>query len=108
MGKDFHPGSKGQVLDLVHPSLYCYDDGQSELIDSKITDEIRAFFKHRNENSTKARDARWRGETVSAVSTDEVDPEVRFQWLPAEFRMNEDVSVSIDSYINNLDRTRHG
>jgi len=102
--KDFHPGSNGQVLDLVHPSLYCYVDGQTELIDSKVTDEIRAFFKHRNENSTKARS----GHTVSAVSTDEVDPEVRFQWMPAEFRMNEDGSVSIDSYINNLDRTRHG
>lgn len=21
--KDWHPGSKNQVLDLVHPSLYC-------------------------------------------------------------------------------------
>merc|ERR1719334_1879911 len=101
--KDFQPGSKGQVLDLVHPSLYCYVDGQTQLIDSKVTDEIRAFFKHRNENSTKvnwtwvveyaARDARRRGQTVSAVSTDKVDPEVRFQWMPAEFRMNEDGSV---------------
>merc|ERR1719334_2071514 len=51
--KDFHPGSKGQVLDLVHPSLYCYIDGQTELIDSKITDEIRAFFKDKNDITTR-------------------------------------------------------
>merc|ERR1719334_2316911 len=56
--KDFHPGSKGQVLDLVHPSLYCYVDGQSQLVDGKVTDEIRAFFKDRNDNTTRARQIR--------------------------------------------------
>ena len=27
--KDWHPGSNGQVLDLVHPSLYCLHIGKS-------------------------------------------------------------------------------
>ena len=27
--KDWHPGSKKQVLDLVHPSLYCLVIGES-------------------------------------------------------------------------------
>eukprot|EP00966_Prymnesium_polylepis_P127374 2946053-Prymnesium_polylepis.1 len=25
--KDWHPGSNEQVLDLVHPSLFCYEQG---------------------------------------------------------------------------------
>ncbi len=30
-----------------------------------------------------------------------------YQWLPAEFDVAADGAVSIESYINNLDRTRH-
>lgn len=26
--KDWHPGSENQVLDLVHPSLYCFVAGR--------------------------------------------------------------------------------
>lgn len=29
--KDWHPGSDQKVLDLIHPSLYCYVEGVSPL-----------------------------------------------------------------------------
>jgi len=31
--KDWHPGSNEQVLDLVHPSLYCFVDGVSRQVE---------------------------------------------------------------------------
>jgi hypothetical protein len=75
---DYHPGSNNQVIDIVHPSLYCYVKGISE------------YNKY-------------------AIN---VQDDILFQWLPAEFTVNKDglgsvTSVSIDSYINNLDRTQH-
>jgi hypothetical protein len=30
---DWHPGSHNQVLDVIHPSLYCYVRGTSSLIE---------------------------------------------------------------------------
>ena len=30
--KDWHPGSNEQVLDLVHPSLFCYERGRSNVV----------------------------------------------------------------------------
>lgn len=26
---DYHPGSDNQVIDLLHPSLFCYAEGQT-------------------------------------------------------------------------------
>ena len=34
--KDWHPGSKEQVWDLVHPSLYCLIAGRSRVVDEDI------------------------------------------------------------------------
>jgi len=71
---DYHPGSKNQVIDLVHPSLYCYVDG------------------------------------LSIITIDDIilKPKSVFQWLPAEFQINDDSTVKINSYINNLDEETHG
>jgi hypothetical protein len=75
--KDWHPGST-VVLDLVHPSLYCV-----------IFDQTR--YKD--------------GDVLKVVAKPNYGLQERlgqdqFQWLPAEFRINE--KVHIDSYINNL------
>lgn len=72
---DYHPGSNNLVIDLVHPSLYCYVKG--------ITPIVK-----------------------------QVDPNILFQWLPAEFSINrhknpEENKVRINSYINNLDMIDH-
>jgi hypothetical protein len=32
--KDWHPGSNKQVLNLIHPSLYCYVKGVSKIVDT--------------------------------------------------------------------------
>ena len=34
--RDWHPGSKGQVWDLVHPSLHCLVAGRSRVVDEDV------------------------------------------------------------------------
>lgn len=36
--KDWHPGSNGQVLDLVHPSLFPLIYGQSRVVENELVD----------------------------------------------------------------------
>lgn len=87
--KDWHPGSGGLVLDLVHPSLYpiVYD---------------RTIGK--SSGSTTA--------TVLAVPDFEIGESKfsseNFQWLPSDFFVDHDGKVTLTSpYINNVHPTKH-
>ncbi|KAI8924655.1 hypothetical protein BC831DRAFT_505416 [Entophlyctis helioformis] len=81
--KDWHPGSDGKVLDLVHPSLYPLVYGRSLVL--SLDDRATA-------TSTPPWDVMSASELVS----------LRFQWLPSEFLVHDNGTVSINSYINNL------
>jgi hypothetical protein len=86
---DFHPGSDGKVLDLIHPSLYCYVQGTSRFGDGSVKEYVEnkdplvftnprtGFFNREYEQS-------------------------RYQWLPSEFQVSEEGKVDILSYINGL------
>ncbi|KAI0729142.1 hypothetical protein C8Q72DRAFT_337124 [Fomitopsis betulina] len=82
--KDWHPGSDGKVLDLVHPSLYPIIYGLT------VTTS---------------------GEPIKPRKEDGVEPKFnsqRFQWLPSDFRIADDGSVSLASpYINNVHPEDH-
>lgn len=41
--KDWHPGSDKQVLDLVHPSLYCLVYGVSQIY-NPVTKKVFFYF----------------------------------------------------------------
>lgn len=87
--KDWHPGSNGQVLDLVHPSLYplvyrrtyaYVADGSSVLVATRPP--------------TRSKSDAYTSQT--------------FQWLPADFQISADGSARLVSpYINNINRVRH-
>lgn len=81
---DYHPGSGTRVRDLVHPSLYPFIAGRSTTLRPVPTPEspTNDRFGRPFESS-------------------------RYQWLPTPFQVAADGSVRIESYINNLDRTRH-
>lgn len=88
--KDWHPGSNGQVLDLVHPSLYpiIYN---------------RTIWDNPEEPGPKP---------VTVLVAEEGDTRFclsqKFQWLPSEFWVDEDGDVElISSYINNLHPEKH-
>ena len=87
--KDWHPGSDGLVLDLVHPSLYPIVYGRTMIKDP----ESAAL-------------------TVLAAPQLEPDEEKfksqKFQWLPSDFFVDHDGKVTLTSpYINNVHPTRH-
>lgn len=86
--QDWHPGSNGQVLDLVHPSLYpvCY-------------------------GSTVARNAEGTLEVVKApgdVQDHSNFLSKRFQWLPSDFDIDSSGKAHLQGYyINNIHPSRN-
>ncbi|KAJ7640356.1 hypothetical protein DFH06DRAFT_1334720 [Mycena polygramma] len=91
--KDWHPGSKEQVLDLVHPSLYCIVYGRTQAyipaqphIPANLRPMAAPTFEQR---------VSW-----------SISPE--FCWLPSDFSVGMDGSVKLLSpYINNLHPAKH-
>ncbi|MEU6160748.1 DUF4246 domain-containing protein, partial [Streptomyces sp. NPDC047130] len=79
--KDWHPGSDGQVLDLVHPSLFC-------LVREVSGGPERAW----------QRDNRW-GQKYEFSE--------RFQWLPTDVEVGDDGEVAFRSYVNNVHPVEH-
>jgi hypothetical protein len=80
--RDWHPGSDEQVLDLVHPSLFCLVRGVSRPDDS----------------------------TWPSLGTDEARYALsdKFQWLPADVEVGENGDAVFLSYVNNLHPVAHG
>ncbi|MFD9470973.1 DUF4246 domain-containing protein [Streptomyces goshikiensis] len=74
--RDWHPGSDGQVLDLVHPSLFC-------LVNEVSGGPERAWL-----NPT---------DRYSRYEFSE-----KFQWLPTDVDVSDDGDVSFRSYVNNV------
>ncbi|KAL2915119.1 hypothetical protein HK105_205443 [Polyrhizophydium stewartii] len=99
--KDWHPGTRNQVLDLVHPSLFCLVYGRTLVAD---------IGERRGATEMLPWDVLGNSEKVADVPVFDSQPQFssrRFQWLPAEFRVQDDGSVSILSPINNLHPMRH-
>jgi len=80
--RDWHPGSDEQVLDLVHPSLFCLVRGVSRPDDS----------------------------TWPSLGTDEARYALsdKFQWLPTDVEVGENGDAVFLSYVNNLHPVAHG
>ncbi|MFG3034527.1 DUF4246 domain-containing protein [Streptomyces sp. NPDC048253] len=79
--QDWHPGSDGQVLDLVHPSLFCLVRGVSA-----------------------APEWAWRNPT-DRYSKYEFSEQ--FQWLPTDVDVSDGGDVAFRSYVNNVHPEAH-
>jgi predicted DNA-binding WGR domain protein len=90
---DFHPGSGTVVRDLVHPSLYCFVNGISNLSISPLSDYSPEFAERQREAYTDF----W----------GRIYEDSKYQWLPAEFVVDDHGKVTINSYINNLDEAKY-
>jgi hypothetical protein len=86
---DYHPGSLS-VIDLVHPSMYPYIHGVSEIIDTG------AGASASGGAGASASGGAGAGASASGGA------DTLLQWLPSEFSVDSDGKVSINSYINNL------
>jgi hypothetical protein len=97
--KDWHPGSNGQVLNLVHPSLFPLVYGTTRILTKGGRVDLSDIFASSGQ-----------GEIVSAFDVSPSDYwSSRFQWLPCEveFANEAGTDVRITSYINNLDPGKH-
>ncbi|NUS12149.1 MAG: DUF4246 domain-containing protein [Streptomyces sp.] len=79
--RDWHPGSGGQVLDLVHPSLFC-------LVREVSGGPERA----------------WRNPTDRSSRYEFSE---KFQWLPTDVDVHDDGEVAFRSYVNNVHPEKH-
>ncbi|MEV8313491.1 DUF4246 domain-containing protein [Streptomyces sp. NPDC059900] len=79
--KDWHPGSDGQVLDVVHPSLFCLVREASGAPERAW--QFTPGYQSKHEFSEK------------------------FQWLPTDVAVGDDGAVSFLSYVNNVHPEDH-
>ncbi|MEU3889132.1 DUF4246 domain-containing protein [Streptomyces sp. NPDC029041] len=79
--RDWHPGSDGQVLDLVHPSLFCLVRGVSGAPERAWRNPTNHYSKY--EFSEK------------------------FQWLPTDVDVSDEGDVVFRSYVNNVHPEAH-
>ncbi|MEV6575409.1 DUF4246 domain-containing protein [Streptomyces sp. NPDC051577] len=79
--RDWHPGSDGQVLDLVHPSLFC------------LVREVSGAPERAWQNPT---------DRYSRYEFSE-----QFQWLPTDVDVSDDGAVAFRSYVNNVHPESH-
>ncbi|EUC63141.1 filamentous muscle protein titin-animal, related protein, putative [Rhizoctonia solani AG-3 Rhs1AP] len=101
--KDWHPRSNGQVLDLVHPSLYPIVYGHTLSYPEDSNDRDSTAFQARLRPPVPKKRSRsfFHSGDVYYISE-------RFQWLPTDFEVSEDgLSVKRMSYINNLHPLKH-
>jgi len=105
--KDWHPGSDGKVLDLVHPSLWPLVYGKTRIRhDRQITLDEALGAIGSGEVITcdyvKPERERWvRYDRPARLLSD------KFQWLPAEVEFTPEGRHRFVSYINNLHPDRH-
>lgn len=78
---DWHPGSGGQVLDLVHPSLFC-------LVREASGGPERAWQNPTNHYSR-------------------YEFSEKFQWLPTDVDVHDDGAATFRSYVNNVHPEAH-
>ncbi|KAI0642313.1 hypothetical protein C8Q79DRAFT_1013602 [Trametes meyenii] len=111
--KDWHPGSPGQVLDLVHPSMYCLRIGGSFLFDPQPghTDPLELlsldrYLRDRPDVAAPCAHRDWLTQDVGHTALDFAVSH-SFQWLPTDFAVSEEGHVTPGGYINNLNPTEH-
>ncbi|KAM5353823.1 hypothetical protein ACJ41O_000473 [Fusarium nematophilum] len=105
--KDWHPGSDGKVLDLVHPSLWPLLYGRSHILPDKRIN-VKDCLQHCGMGSVipEIPKSELDGTRVyfNGSPVDTLSP--RFQWLPCDVDLTGD-RPRIDSYINNLHPVQH-
>ncbi|KAJ7471961.1 hypothetical protein FB451DRAFT_1251521 [Mycena latifolia] len=100
--KDWHPGSNGQVLDLVHPSLYCVVYGRTHAYLPGKPRIASNFLPVQAPKTEKYEDWMPPEKHREWTSKD-------FCWMPSDFTVNaKDGAVKLASpYINNIHPLLH-
>jgi hypothetical protein len=109
--KDWHPGSDGKVLDIVHPSLWPLYYGHSRILPDKCINVDEALA-HCGTGVVVPEDPESDAEGFD-IGEDDYDNFMpgsyfskRFQWLPCDVDLTGE-HPRIDSYINNAHPVKH-
>ncbi|KAJ1672158.1 hypothetical protein GGF38_000254 [Coemansia sp. RSA 25] len=116
--KDWHPGDRSRVLNLIDPSLFPLIYSRSKLCRQPCASPQAALNPGAPGEFPGSID-KWR-DALSSSKSSEWDYYIptltqwyfqcasdRFSWLPSEFRVADDGAVTIESYINNLHPVKH-
>ncbi|PWY75988.1 hypothetical protein BO94DRAFT_523714 [Aspergillus sclerotioniger CBS 115572] len=112
--KDYHPGSDGKVLDLVHPSLFPLVYGRTRILPDRVitVDDcmgsigegvILAVPPEEEAGLGAGHSGRWMPWQMRGMHP----YSQKFQWLPCNVQLPEEGGCRITSYINNLSPTKH-
>ena len=133
--RDWHPGSGELVLDLVHPSLYCYERGVTRVtgpgeddvendvendVEKDVENDVEKDVENDSDGSEKSGGSGnpW-GARMASIFGGGFLPRMLEErrgwrsrrglaWLPAEVAVSEDgSSCTFSSYINNLHPREH-
>ncbi|OQR99613.1 hypothetical protein THRCLA_06443 [Thraustotheca clavata] len=87
---DYHPMSDDQVIDIVHPSMYCAVYGRTKYVlppkssnDTPVGDQVLIWKEQ------------WETSYLKDISK-------AFQWLPTPIKVDTNGNASFTSYINNI------
>ena len=103
---DYHPDSNNQVIDIVHPSLYCYVAGVSR----EVQVEGEPWQNFIGGGHVVARTIELvKPEKVGYYDNkpDYVSSSAKFQWIPSEVSVDNEGACKIESYINNAHPQQH-
>ena len=93
--RDIHPGTTN-VINLVHPSLYCLVSERSTVTPLKINQKESMF-----EWKRKGETIKFKNNKKDNLLSD------KFQWLPTDISIDNNYDVKLHSYINNLYSIKH-
>jgi hypothetical protein len=97
--KDFHPNSDNKVQDLIHPSLFPYIEGESFVHPESKDKAAKLAYSSKGPGGLGGGGfGRTWGRRVETS---------KYQWMPAIYSVDSEKHSKIESYINNLDRSRY-
>ncbi|CAF3703325.1 unnamed protein product [Rotaria sp. Silwood1] len=101
---DWHPGTNKQIRDLVHPSLFCFVNQMTRVINDKNRImNVDNALEHINDGQIIDINAKESSsKNKRQKSKHDYTRSNTYQWLPAEFNVSKEGHVAIESYINNL------
>ncbi|EMT73475.1 hypothetical protein FOC4_g10000837 [Fusarium odoratissimum] len=109
--KDWHPNSKEQVLDLVHPSLWPLIYGRSRVLNDRVIEVDNALASCGTGVVPRAPGSEQTTHIIGEGGFCEDEVVVlsnKFQWLPCDVDLDPETGkAKIASYINNLHPQEH-
>jgi hypothetical protein len=108
--KDWHPGSDGKVLDLVHPSLFPVIFGKTQALAEILPGNKCAIWQAEGQLTKEGPDeegARYRRPPTFSGGAEFPRGWGSYQWLPSNIQLGDNGKAKITSYINNLHPGEH-